>query len=153
MRKTRLIIVVMFSLIIEACGGQSDLPAAMPEDFKIVLIEQTDDNQRRFIGIAAETLEVGDGSGWHNRSKNVTKIPRPETENLYRLVVENRFDRIKNESTGNRPPRAQNNSITIFYDRKAVTVYDGLLPLSAENKRRFEIVRGAVLELARLSAQ
>ncbi len=143
-------LISIVSLFVQSCEAQPKLPKSMPDDFKIVLYERLKDSQPTSYHIDAETLIVGRGSGWHNRSQTTTKIPRQKVENLYKSVVENRFDQIENYSSGETKPLEQDVSITVSFGKTKIIVYDGLLHLTAENSQRFETIRLAILELAKL---
>lgn len=140
----------MISLFGQSCEAQPKLPERMPDDFTIVLVERLKDSPRISYTINAEKLVVGRGSGWHNRSKTETKLTRQTVENLYKSVVENHFDEIKNYASDKNPPVEKDISITVSFGKTTIIVYDGLLQLSAENSQRFEAIRQTILDLAKL---
>jgi len=143
-------LISIISLFGNTCKAQPKLPEKMPDDFTIVLVERSKDSQRISYTIDGEKLVVGRGSGWHNRSKTETKIPLQTVENLYKSVVENRFDEIKNYSSDKNPPVEKDVSITVSFRKTTITVYDGLLHLSAEDSQRFEAIRQKILDMAKL---
>jgi hypothetical protein len=138
------------SLFVDSCNAQAKLPKQMPNDFKIILYERLKDSSPTSYRIDAETLVVGRGSGWHNRSQTETKIPRQTVENLYKTILKNCFDQIENYSSGENKPLEQDVSITVSFGKTTIIVYDGLLHLTAENSQRFEIIKQEILELAKL---
>jgi len=144
------LVFLIASALDPACESGTKLPVQMPDDLKVVLVERSKDGPRISYSIDASTLEVGRGGGWHNRSTTTTRIPREAVEKLYEAFRQNRFDRIENFSSSDNHPVDRDLSITVSFGPTSITVYDGLFHLSPEDGQRFESVRQAVLDVAKL---
>lgn len=148
-RGARLVFMIA-SLLVLSCEPKTKLPPQMPDDLKVALVERSSDSQRISYNIDSSTLEVGRGGGWHNRSTTTTKIPREAVEKLYDVLRRARFDRIENFSSDGNHPVDRNVSIVVSFGQTTITVDDGLLHLSPEDRLRFEEIRQAILDVAKL---
>lgn len=142
--------ILLFSTIFfwQACEKHPKLPKEMPDDLKIVLAERNSETlKNQFISLDSEFLIIQTGTGWHNRQKQTTKISRQDLEKIYQILLDNELDQMKNDSTDTANSKIDN-SISIYSNKINLTVYQGILPLSAKNNEHFETIRLAILDFA-----
>jgi len=130
-------------LFMQACKAQTALPKTMPDDVQIAF---SNHSEHQTVTITKENLTLQDGEGWHNRTKKNVKISIEDAETIYQILRDNDFDQIKNDS-GTSDDKI-NNSISVYSSKINLTVYQGILPLSAENQKHFETIRLAILDFA-----
>lgn len=138
-----IIAISIVSLFGKTCEAQPKLPEKMPDDLHIAF---SNHKENQTVTITKENLTVQTGEGWHNRSKKTIKISSEDAEKIYQILLENNFDQIKNDSgTSN---DKINNSLSVYSSKINLTVYQGVLPLSTTNQKRFETIRLAILNFA-----
>lgn len=149
MKNLLIAVISIVSSFANVCESQPKMPEKMPEDCEIILAERNPEtNKNQTISITGEFLTIQTGSGWHNRTKKQTKIIRQDAEKIYQILLDNNFDEIKNDSTGELNEKIDN-SISIYSTKINLTVYQGILRLSPTNNERFENIRKAILEFAK----
>lgn len=119
------------------------MPDEMPHDGEIIF---SDHIAHETVSIRRDSITYKSGTGWHNRRERTVKIADGDTEKIYTLLRQNNFDRMRNDS-GKSDERI-NNSISVFSAEFNFTIYQGLLPLSAEDNERFENIKRSILTLA-----
>lgn len=144
--------ILCICVLVVSCTGQGrlKLPQTMPPDCRIVLYEREKDSLSVAYSIdsAAITVTHPTGNAWHGGTlRKSTPIPKAKIEALYQLILTNRFDKIENKSSVQNSPVKKHISIYVFFNKKSVVVYNGLLPLAKEDEMRFENIRTAILAL------
>lgn|GEM_PF-2857570 len=158
---SRALIYVSFALLVlTSCTATNSvkLPATMPPGCNIVLYESyTDSSYATSYSIDASGIIKKrfrqNANIWHsgNDGKEETKIsvPKSTIEALYQLILENHFDEIDAITPKENKPKEKDLSISVFFDKRSVVVYNGLLQLSKADELRFETIYDAILALIR----
>ncbi len=144
MKYLLIIAISIVSLFVQSCEAQPKLPNLMPNDVQIAF---SNHSENQTVTIDRENLTIQGGEGWHNRTKKIIKISPADAEKIYQILLENNFDEMKNDSTGELNEKI-NNSISVYSSQINLTVYQGILRLSAKNQERFETIRLAILDFA-----
>lgn len=138
-------------LIIFGCDVRSQLPSKMPDDVSFS-VNQTGGMMRahRKITVTATTLEFDELKGNSSTAVKWTKqIARKDTEKLYAVFADNRFDTIKNDKRTEIVHDAGSEyiSLSLGIGKTFNAVYGKNSPLSGSNLRRFQAVSKAMNDL------
>lgn len=144
--------ILCICVVVVSCTkpGKLKLPHVMPPDCKIVLYEKEKDSLpvAYTIDSTAITITHPTGTIWHGGTlRKKMPIPKAKIEALYQLILNNHLDKIENKPSVKNNPIKQDISISIFFNKKSIVVYSGLLQLSDEDEMRFENIRTAILAL------
>lgn len=143
-------IIILNLFWVGSCEAQSELPKTMPERVSFSYSEGGGMSRSyKKIRIAEGVLEfeelVGNQGEPQKWSANVSDA---DSANLYRIFVENKFDRIKNDERKEIVYDAGSETISISVNLKSFnTTYGKNSPLSGKNLRRFQAVKKAMDEL------
>lgn len=146
-----LVFIILSLFLINGCDAQSKLPAQMPEKITIYLNESG--GMRR----AYKKITIDEGviefkelkGGQQNPQKWTATVAREDLANLYKILVENKFDTIKNDEREAIVYDAGSESISISINKlKSYGVtYGKNSPLSGKNLQSYQAVRRAVYDL------
>jgi hypothetical protein len=142
-------VISITSLFGQTCQAQTKLPKELPKDFQITLTEQV--TVRRSIYIGNNELIVSTGSGIHNHKTEKFTISHEDIEKIYAVLLENKIDQIKQipKTDWGDEPKSEY-KIEIRYNTNYLWLNSNPPKLLGDDQKRFETVRQAVLDLAKL---
>lgn len=151
--KMQLLWIIILNLFwLGSCEAQSELPEKMPEKVSFSYYEGGGmARSYKKVRIAEGILEelVGNQREPEKWSANISDA---DSTNLYRIFVENKFDRIKNDERKEIVYDAGSETISISLNLKSFNLTSGKnSPLSGKNLSRFQAVRKAIDELVEKS--
>lgn len=149
-------IIILNLFWVGSCEAQSKLPEKIPERVSFSYYEGGGMSRSyKKIRIAEGVVEFEELVGnQHEPQKWSVNISDADSANLYRIFVESKFDRIKNDERKEIVYDAGSETISISVNLKSFNVtYGKNSPLSGRNLRRFQSVKKTILELVRKAQQ
>ncbi|NJM52844.1 MAG: hypothetical protein HC846_05290 [Blastocatellia bacterium] len=149
--KVQLFWIIILNLFwVGSCEAQSKLPEKIPEKVSFSYYEGGGMSRSyKKIRIAEGVVEFEEMFGNQSEpQKWSANLSDADSANLYRIFVENKFDRIKNDERKEIVYDAGSETISISVNLKSFNVtYGKNSPLSGKDLSRFQAVRKAIDEL------